>query len=222
MRRLRVAPRVGALLLLIAAQAGCSSGGSSSSPTSTRTGSAIAATIGPAAEPAGSDRPDVGAATSTSSPTSATPGADSADAQPGDSAPAGAGSPAADACSLITPTDIRNATGTDFGNPQAETPQQTQYGTYTACTWLQAGSPLTSVRVTVWDDDKAYDDARRQLGDTNDLGEIGDRAFAATLASVYAAVNGHALFVQYSNFDNDDATNLPISVELAEVAATNL
>ncbi|MEO5899399.1 MAG: DUF3558 family protein [Ilumatobacteraceae bacterium] len=134
----------------------------------------------------------------------------------------GAASPAADACSLLTPTDIQNATGVAFGNPLAETPQQTQYGSYTACTWLQADAPLTTVRVTVWDDDAAYADAKQQLGETNDLGEIGDGAFSGTLAAVYAAVNGHTLFVQYSNFGNDDATNLPVSVELAEVAATNL
>ncbi|MCU1503205.1 MAG: hypothetical protein JWM12_2559 [Ilumatobacteraceae bacterium] len=177
-----------------------------------------------------------GAATSTSSASSSAstlgssdgaPGGDTVDTasgqQPGATADtSNAAAPAADACSLLTPGDIATATGTAFGDPQAETPQQTQYGAYTACTWLDAESPLTSVRVTVWDRAEAFDDAKTQVGDAVDATGIGDRGFTSGLAAVYAVANGHTVFVQYSNFDNDDETNLPISEALAKVAVGNL
>ncbi len=123
---------------------------------------------------------------------------------------------------MLTPADIQAATGTAFGDPHAETPQQTQYGAYTACTWLQSESPLTTVRVTVWDVAEAFDDAKTQVGDAVDAKGIGERSFTSDLAAVYAVAGGHTLFVQYSNFDNADATNLPISEALARVAAGNL
>jgi hypothetical protein len=201
MVRVRVVPF--AVVALVA----CSS--SASAPTGTPRDVVSTPTVTAAASAAGS--PTGGAASTTPITVSI-----------GTEISVGTALPAADACSLLTPEDIVAATGVAFGNPRAETPQQTQYGSYTACTWIARDSPLTTVRVTVWDGERAYDDAKTQLGDAQDLGEVGDRAFTSSLAAVYAVANGHTLFVQYSDFDSTDENNLPISIGLAEVAVTNL
>jgi hypothetical protein len=210
MARHRPHAQIGAVVLALAMLAACSSSSAHVATTDTAT-----ATTDTARASADSN------AVSSSAPTGATV----ATTPPGteNTAPAtGSGSPAADACSLLTPADIEAATGTAFGDPKAETPQQTQYGAYTACTWLEDESPLTTVQVTVWDQAKAFDDAKIQVGDGVDASGIGSRSFTSTLAAVYAVADGHTLFVQYSDFDNDDETNLPISEALAKVAAGNL
>jgi len=131
---------------------------------------------------------------------------------------------APEACALFT-TDEAGfvvGAGTVFKPGVADAPQDTPYGTHTGCTWTAERDSGTTIRVSVWDDDTAFDDAKAQVGVTADVAGIGDRAFATTLASIYAVANGHTVFVQYANLDQDDAANLPVTTNLATLAASRL
>ena len=131
---------------------------------------------------------------------------------------------APEACALFTPDEAGFVVGagTVFKPGVADAPQDTPYGTHTGCTWTAARDSGTTIRVSVWDDATAFDDAKAQVGVTADVAGIGDRAFATTLASIYAVADGHTVFVQYSNLDQDDAANLPVTTNLATLAASRL
>jgi len=204
---------VAAVVLL----ASCSSNGDHTAPTagSSATAEAAAATTAAGSSPVDASAPATSgvAAPSTSASTS-TVEATTTTVDP----------PAPEACALFTPDEASFVVGagTVFKAGVADAPQDTPYGTHTACTWTAERDSGTTIRVSVWDDATAFDDAKAQVGVTGDVAGIGDRAFAATLASIYAVARGHTVFVQYSNLDQDDAANLPVTTNLATLAASRL
>ncbi len=131
---------------------------------------------------------------------------------------------APEACSVLTPDEISYAAGqgTRFGEGRPDTPQATPYGDHTACTWTSTDGPDATVRVSVWDEPTAFDDARTQVGSTGDVTGIGDRAFASTLASIYAVADGHTIFVQFQDLDRDDAANLAVTTVVAPLAVARM
>jgi hypothetical protein len=123
---------------------------------------------------------------------------------------------------LLDAATIAAAAGPGFGEPIAQAPQSTPYGTYTVCTWTNSAAGLTSIHVSVWADRGAYDDAKHQVSELKPGTGIGDESFTASFASVYAIAGAHTLFVQYYNPDQPDAANLAISTALAAHAAGGL
>ena len=132
------------------------------------------------------------------------------------------GAPAA--CSLLTSAEIAFAAGggATFAEGKADEPQETPYGAHTACTWTSNGNVDATVRVSVWDDPTAFDDAQQQLGSTGEITGVGDRAFSSTLSSIYAVADGHTLFIQFADLDRDDAANLAVTTAIAPLAVSRL
>ena len=77
------------------------------------------------------------------------------------------------------------------------------------------------MRVSVWDDPTAFDDAQQQLGSTGEITGVGDRAFSSTLSSIYAVADGHTLFIQFADLDRDDAGNLAVTTAIAPPLAVS-
>jgi hypothetical protein len=193
--------------------AGCSGGGSGSGETvGSSPASAAASAVASVAVSTPTSPASVGSSTPLSTPSSVAITTTTVDPR----APV--------ACSLLTVDEVSFVAGQGltFADGVAEEAQETSYGAHTACTWTVKNDPGTTVRVSVWDDDSAFDDAKAQLGSTGDVAGVGDRAFSATLASIYAVRDGHTLFVQYADLDQDDAANLAISTTLAQLAVGRL
>ncbi len=147
---------VAAVVLL----ASCSSNGDHTAPTAGSTATAgaaptTAADSSPvdASAPATSDvaAPSTSASTSTVKATTTT-----------------VDPPAPEACALFTPDEAGFVVGagTVFKAGVADAPQDTPYGTHTACTWTAERDSGTTIRVSVWDDTTAFDDAKAQVGVT--------------------------------------------------------
>jgi hypothetical protein len=128
------------------------------------------------------------------------------------------------ACSLLTVDELgfTAGDGTTFAEGRADEAQETAYGAHTACTWTSSEGTDATVRVSIWDQPTAFDDARAQVGAAGELDGLGDRAFSSTLASVYAVAGGHTVFVQFQDLDRDDATNLAATTGLAQLVASRL
>ncbi|MFT3853297.1 MAG: hypothetical protein QM733_11240 [Ilumatobacteraceae bacterium] len=128
------------------------------------------------------------------------------------------------ACSLLTPEEMAFVAGKAavLGEGKADEPQETPYGAHTACTWTATKGGDITVRVSVWDDSAAYDDARTQVGVAGEVDGVGERAFSSTLSSIYAVAGGHTFFVQFQDLDRDDAANLAATTSLAQLAAQRL
>ncbi len=90
------------------------------------------------------------------------------------------------------------------------------------CAWNETAHPLNTVRVSVWDQPSAFDDARKTASTVQEFQGIGEKSFTASFASIFAVAGGHTLFVQYYSPDGEDADHLPISTALAKSAAARL
>lgn len=127
------------------------------------------------------------------------------------------------ACTVLTLDELGFVSGSGrvFGAGVASEPQETPYGAHTACTWTTTKGGDATVRVSVWDEASAFDDARVQVGATGDVA-VGDRAFSSTLSSIYAVAGGHTLFVQFEDLGTDPAELLAIATTLAQLAVGRL
>ena len=127
-----------------------------------------------------------------------------------------------EACDLLTPAQVETAVGTPVRDGIASSGPAVTGGSFTGCLWQSADpdSPADQATITIYPNAAAADSARED--DSADLEGIGDRAFSASVSSVWVYVDERSFFAQWYLFATMDDEGLAQSQALARAVAAAL
>jgi hypothetical protein len=126
------------------------------------------------------------------------------------------------ACDLLTTAEVAAAVGSPVKTGTPSSGPAITGGTFTSCLWQSddPDHPADTATLTVYTNTAAADSARE--ADSQDLEGIGDKAYSASVSSVWAYVGERSFFAQWYEFGTMDEEGLEQSKALAIAAADKL
>jgi hypothetical protein len=126
------------------------------------------------------------------------------------------------ACSTLSRDEVAEAVGAPVKEGVGSSGEAVTGGVYSTCVWQSddPDNPADTATLTVYSNTAAADSARED--DSDDLDGIGDKAFSASVSSVWAYVGERSFFAQWYKFNTMDDEGLEQSKALAKVVADRL
>jgi hypothetical protein len=126
------------------------------------------------------------------------------------------------ACSSLTADEVAEAVGAAVKEGVGTSGEAVTGGVYSTCVWQSDDddNPADTATLTVYSNAAAADSARED--DSEDLEGIGDKAYSASVSSVWAYVGERSFFAQWYKFNTMDDEGLEQSKALAKAVADKL
>jgi hypothetical protein len=153
-------------------------------------------------------------------PTASASSADSAGTGVGASQSAEAGGDLT-ACDLLSTDEVQAAVGSPVKPGVDSSGPAVTGGSFTSCVWQSADpdNPADTATLTIYPNADAADSARES--DSQDLPDLGDKAFSGSVSSVWVYVGEKSFFAQWYILEDMDE-GLEQSKALAKAAADKL
>lgn len=126
------------------------------------------------------------------------------------------------ACSTLSQDEVAEAVGGPVKEGIGSSGEAATGGVFSTCVWQSddPDNPADTATLTVYSNTAAADSARED--DSVDLEGIGDKAFSASVSSVWAYVGERSFFAQWYKFNTMDDEGLEQSKALAKAVADKL
>jgi len=126
------------------------------------------------------------------------------------------------ACSTLTTDQVAEAVGAPVKEGIGSSGPAATGGEFSSCVWQSddPGNPADTATLTIYSNTAAADSARED--DSQDLEGIGDKAYSASVSSVWVYVGERSFFAQWYKFNTMDDEGLDQSKALAKAAADKL